>query len=155
VPILEGIIKEAVEEMGEHPAGKILIKPNVVCSTPVVQSAHTHTSVVEATVNVLRTMSPASEITIGESGGMAIPTRLFFRHAGYSSMAKRLRVPLRDFNEERWVRVQLTRAKWHKTMLVAKSLYEANYKVWAPKLKFHNACQITNAIKLKYRNFGP
>jgi hypothetical protein len=63
-------------------------------------------------------------------------------------MAKRLGVPLRDFNEERWVRIRLARAKWHKTMFLAKSLYEANYKIWIPKLKFHNACQITNAIKL-------
>ncbi|MFZ2147656.1 MAG: DUF362 domain-containing protein [Sedimentisphaerales bacterium] len=146
--IIEEIIREGIEELKENPSGKILIKPNVVCSTPVVQSAHTHTSVVEATVNALRRMKAGDEISIGESGGMAIPTRLFFHHAGYSRMARRLGVPLRDFNEERWARVRLTRAKWHKTVFVAKSLYEANYKIWVPKLKFHNACQITNAIKL-------
>jgi uncharacterized protein (DUF362 family) len=147
-PIIERIIEEGIEELKENPSGKILIKPNVVSSTPVVQSAHTHTSVVEAAVNALRRMKAGSETSIGESGGMAIPTRLFFHHAGYSRMARRLGVPLRDFNEERWVRIKLTRAKWHKTMLLAKSLYEANYKIWMPKLKFHNACQITNAIKL-------
>jgi uncharacterized protein (DUF362 family) len=145
---IEGIIKEGIEELKENPKGKILIKPNVVCSTPVVQSAHTHTSVVEATVNALRRMKAGDQISIGESGGMAIPTRLFFHHAGYSRMAKRLAVPLRDFNEERCVRIRLTRAKWHKTMLAAKSLYEANYKIWMPKLKFRNACSITNALKL-------
>lgn len=146
--VIEEIIKEGIEELKENPKGKILIKPNVVCSTPVVKSAHTHTTVIEAAVNVLRRMKAGSEISIGESGGMAIPTRLFFHHAGYSRMAKRLAVPLRDFNEERLVRIRLTRARWHKTILVAKSLYEANYKIWMPKLKFHNACQITNAIKL-------
>jgi uncharacterized protein (DUF362 family) len=145
---IEGIIKEGIEELKEEPRGKILIKPNVVFSTPVVKSAHTHVSVVEAAVNALRRVNAASEITIGESGGMAIPTRLLFHHAGYSRMARRLGVPLRDFNEERWARVKLTRAKWHKTLFVAKSLYEANYKIWMPKLKFHNACQITNAVKL-------
>jgi len=148
VSALEEIIEDGIRELKEEPKGKILIKPNVVCSTPVVQSAHTHTSVVEAAVNVLRRMTTGSEIVIGESGGMAIPTRLFFHHAGYSRMARRLAVPLRDFNEERWVRVRLSRAKWHKTLLVAKSLYEASYKIWIPKLKFHNACHITNAIKL-------
>jgi uncharacterized protein (DUF362 family) len=146
--LLEEMIKEGIEELHEEPKGKILIKPNVVCSTPVVQSAHTHTSVVEATVNVLRRLNAGAQITIGESGGMAIPTRLFFYHAGYSRMAKRLGVPLKDFNEERCVRVKLARARWHKTMLAAKSLYEANYRIWIPKLKFHNACQITNAVKL-------
>ena len=148
VSALEEIIEDGIRELKEEPKGKILIKPNVVCSTPVVQSAHTHTSVVEAAVNVLRRMTTGSEIAIGESGGMTIPTRLFFHHAGYSRMARRLAVPLRDFNEERWVRVRLSRAKWHKTLLVAKSLYEASYKIWIPKLKFHNACHITNAIKL-------
>jgi uncharacterized protein (DUF362 family) len=142
------IIRQGMEELKEEPKGKILIKPNVVCSTSVVQGAHTHTSVVEAAVNALRRLNAGSQITIGESGGMAIPTRLFFHHAGYSRMARRVGVPLKDFNEERCVRVKLARAKWHRTMLLAKSLYEANYRIWMPKLKFHNACQITNAVKL-------
>ena len=146
--MIQKIVEEGIEELGERPAGKILIKPNVVFSTALVKSAYTHTSVIEAIVNVLRKIDARSEVCIGESGGMGIPTRLFFHHAGYSTMARRLGVPLRDFNEERCVRVRLTRAKWHKTMLVARSLYEANYKIWVPKLKFHNACQITNALKL-------
>jgi uncharacterized protein (DUF362 family) len=148
VSSIEKIVGQAIDDLGERPHGKILIKPNVVCSTPVVRSAHTHTAVVEAAVNVLRRRAAGSEISVGESGGMAIPTRLFFHHAGYSAMARRVGVPLRDFNEERWVRIRLGRAKWHKTVFVAKSLYEANYKIWMPKLKFHNACRITNAIKL-------
>jgi uncharacterized protein (DUF362 family) len=145
---VEGIIGESLEELQERPAGRILIKPNVVCSTALVQSAHTHPSVIEGIVAALRRLDPDPHVTIGESGGMAIPTRLFFRHAGYSRMAKRAHVPLKDFNEERWTSVRLSRAKWHKTMFVAKSLHEAQYKIWAPKLKFHNACKITNAIKL-------
>jgi uncharacterized protein (DUF362 family) len=148
VSAIERLVDQAIDDLGERPHGKILVKPNVVCSTPVVRWAHTDTAVVEATVNVLRRRAAGSQITIGESGGMAIPTRLFFYHAGYAAMARRLGVPLRDFNEERWARVRLSRAKWHKTMFVAKSLYEANYRVWMPKLKFHNACRITNAIKL-------
>ena len=148
VPLMEGIIKEGMEELNEKPHGRILIKPNVVCSTQIVKAAHTNPGVVEAMVNVLRRMNRDADLTVGESGGMAIPTRLFFHYAGYTDMAKRIRVPLRDFNEERDIRVKLTKAKWHTTMLVAKSLYEANYKIWMPKLKFHNGCKITNAVKL-------
>jgi uncharacterized protein (DUF362 family) len=154
VPMIEKIIKEGIEELNEKPHGKILIKPNVVCSTKVVQAAHTHPNVIEAMVNVSREMNPNADVTVGESGGMGIPTRLFFHYAGagsgagYTKMAKKARVPLRDFNEERQVRIKLSKAKWHTTMLVAKSLYEANYKIWMPKLKFHNGCKITNAVKL-------
>jgi uncharacterized protein (DUF362 family) len=145
---IEGLIREGMEELREHPEGKILIKPNVVCATSFMKTAHTDSRVVEAMVSVLRKRNPGADITIGESGGMAIPTRLFFHHAGYSEMAKRVGVPLRDFNEERQVRVRLSRAKWHKSMLAAKSLYEAQYKIWMPKLKYHNGCHITNAVKL-------
>lgn len=148
VPAVERLIREGMEELGERPEGKILIKPNVVCATNFMNSAHTDSRVVEAMVSFLRKKAPHAGITIGESGGMAIPTRLFFHHAGYTEMAKRIGVPLKDFNEERQVKVRLSRAKWHKTMFAAKSLYEANYKIWMPKLKFHNGCQITNAVKL-------
>lgn len=148
VPAIKGIIKEGIEELNERPYGKVLIKPNIVCSTKIVQAAHTHPHVVEATVEALREVNPNVHITVGESGGMGIPTRLFFHYAGYTKMAKRARVPLRDFNEERQVKVKLSKAKWHTTMLVAKSLYEANYRIWMPKLKFHNGCKITNAVKL-------
>lgn len=148
VPAIEGIIKEGIEELNEKPQGKVLIKPNVVCSTQIVQAAHTNPIVVEAMINVLRRMSPGADITVGESGGMAIPTRLFFHYAGFTEMAKKIRVPLKDFNEEPQVRIKLSKAKWHTTMMAAKSLYEANYKIWMPKLKFHNGCKITNAVKL-------
>ncbi len=148
VQTMARIIGEGIEELNENPSGKILIKPNVVCSTNVVQAAHTNPAIVEAMVKVLRGRNADADITVGESGGMAIPTRLFFHYGGYLQMAKRIRVPLKDFNEERQVRIKLSRGKWHKTMLAAQSLYEANYKIWMPKMKFHNGCKITNAVKL-------
>ncbi len=148
VSAIEGIIKEGIEELNEKPQGKVLIKPNVVCSTQIVQAAHTNPVVVEAMVKVLRRISPSAHVTVAESGGMGIPTRLFFHYAGFTDMAKKIRVPLQDFNEEPQVRIKLSKGKWHTTMLAAKSLYEANYKIWMPKLKFHNGCKITNAVKL-------
>lgn len=149
VSTLQRVLSEALEELGATPSGKILVKPNVVCATPLIRTAYTHPALVEAVVLALRARAkPGSAVTIGESGGMAIPTRLFFRDAGYTRMARRIQVPLQDFNEERQATVRLERAKWHKTILAAKSLYEADYKVWVPKLKFHNACRITHALKL-------
>jgi hypothetical protein len=57
-------------------------------------------------------------------------------------------VPLVDFNEEQVKVVPLEKAKHHKTMEVAKSLYEAEFKIWMPKLKFHIVTEITNTLKL-------
>ena len=146
---IEGIIRESMQDLAEKPAGRILIKPNVVvANTDYIHHAHTEPSMVEAMVNVLRERDADSDITIGESGGIGMPTRLMFSDSGYLKMAAKLGVPLKNFNMERTKRVSLSKAKWHETMLVAKSLYEADYKIWMPKLKYHIVCQITNALKL-------
>jgi uncharacterized protein (DUF362 family) len=147
--IIQGIIKEAVEELGENPSGKILIKPNVVtANTSYIHHSYTEPRMMEAAVNMLRQRQPTADVTIGESGGIGIPTRLSFAESGYLDIARQLNVPLRNFNIERTKEVTLSKAKWHKTMLLAKSLYEAEYKIWMPKLKYHIVCQITNALKL-------
>jgi len=57
-------------------------------------------------------------------------------------------VPLVDFNEQETVERPLARAKWHKTVKLAKALAEADTKIWCPKLKFHIVTQITHALKL-------
>jgi len=97
---------------------------------------------------VLREMNPNPDITIGESGAIGIPSTLFFKDSGYTDLAKRLNVKLRNFNLEKTVTVNLSHAKWHKTLLVAQSLHDATYKIWMPKLKYHIVCEITNALKL-------
>lgn len=146
---LQGIIREGIEELGEKPAGKILIKPNVVAANKqYIHHSYTGHTVIEALVSVLRESHQAEDITLGESGGIGIPTRLFFRESDYDKLAKRIGVPLVDFNEQQTRRVSLSKAKWHKTLMVAKSLYEAEYKIWMPKLKFHIVVDFTNALKL-------
>ena len=146
---IAGIIREGVQDLGEKPSGKILIKPNVVtANTDYVHHSYTEPRMIEAMVNVLRAREPACDITIGESGAIGVPTRAFFTDSGYRRLAKRLKVPLRNFNTERTREVKLSKAKWHKTMLAAKSLYEADYRIWMPKLKYHVVCQITNVLKL-------
>jgi len=144
-----GIIRESMQDLGEKPSGRILIKPNVVmANSDYVHHAHTEPAVVEAMVDVLRAQEANPDITMGESGGIGMPTRLMFSESGYLELAKRLNVPLKNFNLERTKKIRLSRAKWHKTMLVAKSLCEAEYRIWMPKLKYHIVCQITNALKL-------
>ncbi len=150
IDTIAGIIREGMEELGERPRGRILIKPNVVTANKeYIHHSYTSPVVIESMVNTLRTHYQADgNITIGESGGIGIPTRLFFADSGYRKLSKKLGVRLSDFNEEETRKVALHRAKWHKTMLVAKSLYEADYKIWMPKLKFHIVVDFTNALKL-------
>ncbi len=144
------IIRESMEELGAQPRGRILIKPNVVTANKeYIHHSYTDPAMIESMVGVLRESYGADgNITIGESGGIGLPTRMFFAESDYDKLAKRLNVPLRDFNEEGTHEVVLKKAKLHKTMLMAKSLYEAEYKIWMPKLKFHIVVDITNALKL-------
>ena len=146
---LAAIIGEAMAELGASPRGRILIKPNVVTANKgYIHHSYTEPKMVEAMVRVLRRDGARPAVTVGESGGIAIPTRMFFSASGYYRMAKRIGVPVVDFNEEQTREVALAKAKWHKTMKVAKSLYEADYKIWMPKLKYHIVAEITHALKL-------
>jgi len=146
---IRGIIREGMQELGAGPRGRILIKPNVVTANKgYIHHSYTAPLVVESMIDVLRERDSDARITIGESGGIGIPTRLFFHDSGYFKLARRTGVPVVDFNEQQCVEVELNRAKHHKTMLVAKALHEAEYKIWMPKLKYHIVTQITNALKL-------
>lgn len=146
---IQGIIAEAMADLGAKPAGRILIKPNVVTANrDYIHHSYTEPAVVAAMVNALRGIPGADNITLGESGAIGMPTRMFFKESGFRELSKQLGVPLVDFNEQQTREVTLSRAKLHKTLLVAKSLYEADYKIWMPKLKFHIVTDFTNALKL-------
>ena len=110
--LIQGIIKEAMEELGEKPKGRILIKPNVVTANKqYIFDSYTNRNVTEAMVNVLReSYGAGGNITIGESGGIGLPTRLFFAESDYDKLSKRLNVPLVDLNEEELRTVTLKKA---------------------------------------------
>src|SRR5512137_1510514 len=85
---LAALIREGMQDLGERPSGKILIKPNVVmANTDYVHHSYTEPRVVEAMVGVLRDREAGADITIGESGGIGLPTRLMFTDSGYRRMA--------------------------------------------------------------------
>ena len=146
--LVSGIIRESLEDLGKKPYGKVFIKPNVVSANRgYIFDSYTHPVVVGEAVDAIRAMG-AKNVTVGESGGYGIPSRLFLSEAGYFDMAKKKNVKVVDLNEEKTYRVPFKKGMWHQSMLVAKSLYEADFKVWMPKLKYHICCTVTNALKL-------
>ena len=145
---LKILISQGMAELGLKPVGKVLVKPNVVTANKgYIHHSYTEPTMVEAMVQALRGAG-AEAITIGESGGIGIPTRLFFAESGMQKAADRVGVPLVDFSEEKTCKKKLEKAKWHTSMEVARSLGEADFKVWMPKLKYHIVTDITCAIKL-------
>lgn len=142
------IIHESLDELETTPSGRTFIKPNIVSANKrYIHDSFTHPAVVEAMVEVLRDRE-TRDITIGESGGYGIPSRLFFRESGHREMAERLGVKLVDLNEHPVTEISLEKAAWHKSMLLSNYIRDAQWKVWMPKLKFHIFACITNALKL-------
>ncbi|ACL04168.1 protein of unknown function DUF362 [Desulfatibacillum aliphaticivorans] len=146
--LMGGIIKETVQELGFRFQGKVFIKPNVVTANKkYIHNSFTHPQLTAAMAEVIRKDQPES-LVIGESGGFGIPSRLFFKESGYFDMAKKEGITLLDLNEHPLIKTTLSKAKWHKEMLLSKYIAEADVKVWMPKLKYHIFASITHALKL-------
>ena len=144
---VRAIVAESFQDLGIRPAGKALIKPNVVTANRrYIHHSYTDPRIVAATIDVLREAG-ASRVTVGESGGYGIPSRLFLNEAGYLAM-RRPGVYVVDFNTEACVHLPLTRGVHHQSLLVARSLAEPDFLCWMPKLKYHICCTITCALKL-------
>ena len=147
--LIRGIVRECIEELGEQPHGRTLVKPNVVTANrKYIHHSYTHPSFMEGLVEELKQHTPAENITIGESSGFGVPPGLFLSEAGYFELGRKLGVRVSDFNQEACETVELCKGVAHKSMKVARSVHGADYKVWAPKLKYHICCTITNALKL-------
>ena len=145
--ITRGILAESLQDLGLRPRGKVLIKPNVVSANRgYIHHSYTDPRLVAEAVRFSLT-GGATQVSVGESGGFGIPSRLFLREAGYLDL-KKLGARVVDFNVEPTFPVELSRGLHHRGMLLASSLYEADFLWWMPKLKYHICCTVTCAIKL-------
>ncbi|MEW6076793.1 MAG: DUF362 domain-containing protein [Thermodesulfobacteriota bacterium] len=145
---ISGILNESVRDLGVTFTGNVFIKPNVVTANKkYIHNSYTHPSAVAAMAEIVKG-NAVRRITIGESGGYGIPSRLFLKEAGYYEMARKSGVDLVDLNEHPVVKKPLSRARWHKHILLSRYIAEADVKIWMPKLKYHIFASITNCLKL-------
>ena len=146
---IRGIIREGIEALGEKPRGKVLLKPNLIYAHKRYATfGYTEPRVMEAIVDVLAQIPDVEKITIGERTALTIPTRFTFYSAGYAFLLKKPKVDVCFFDEAELVTFHLKKGTLHKSFELARPLVEADYKVWAPKLKNHSSTKITHAMKL-------
>jgi len=146
---VSAIVEECFQELSIRVGKKVLIKPNVVTANrKYIHHSYTHPGVIEGIVRAVRADDAQPKITVGESSGFGVPPGLFLHEAGYTALCKRLKIRLVDFNQDASAWVKLNRAQLHEGLHLAHSIAEADTKIWAPKLKYHICCQITNALKL-------
>src|SRR6185312_14663396 len=90
---IRAIVAATMQELGLHPTGRTLVKPNLVCAGEPFAHAYTRPEVVEGVLGALkdneRPGSPMTELAVGERCAITIPTRFVFREAGYDAMLER------------------------------------------------------------------
>ncbi len=145
---VRAVLSEVIADLGVEIKGHVFIKPNIVTANrKYIHNSYTHPNFSESVVGELRKLG-LKNLTLGESGGYGIPSRLFFYESGYLDLAKRLNIPLIDLNEDKLQRVELTKGVHHQDMLLAEHIRLADTKIWLPKLKYHIFCSITQSLKL-------
>lgn len=155
-----GLIGKAVGEgmraLGYAPEGKLFVKPNVVFASAggkFGSSAHTNPEFLAATLLSLGNCEGVERVDVGENTGMRIPTRMFYKQAGYYDLIdgikkqSRAKLDLFCIDEERRDKV-FVGGVVHNSVRLARRMVRADSKVYVPKLKCHNVVSMTGAVKL-------
>jgi uncharacterized protein (DUF362 family) len=146
---IRGIVAEGMEELGAKPHGRVLLKPNIVFAHKRYGThAYTNPKVMEAVIDVLAERPEVEKVIIGERTSVYVPTRYHFSQAGYGYLKKKPKVEVCFFDEDELVEVPFEKGTLHKSLKLSRTLVEADYKVYAPKLKSHVTSKITCALKL-------
>ncbi len=146
---IRGIVKEGMEELGAKPHGKVLLKPNLIFAHyRYGQHGFTNPGVIASIIDVVAALPDVEKITIGERTGVGIPTRGVFNMAGYGPLRKKPKVEVSFFDEDALVEFEFKKGTFHKSLKMPRALVEADYKLYAPKLKHHVSTRLTCALKL-------
>jgi uncharacterized protein (DUF362 family) len=146
---IRSIVAEGMEELGAKPYGKVLLKPNVVFAhRRYSRFSYTHPAVIEALLDELAARPEVEKVIIGERTAIYMPTRYSFAVAGYSRFRRKPKVKFCFFDEDALVEVTFKKGSYHKSLRLPRTFVEADYKLYAPKLKHHMTSKLTCAIKL-------
>jgi uncharacterized protein (DUF362 family) len=153
---IRAIVQEGMDTLGYEPSGKVFVKPNCVFASTGGRfgtNAHTNPDLLGATLLALGNAEKVKRVDVGENTGMRIPTRMFYKQAGYYGLIdeikkrSRARVGLFCIDEELRDRVFIGGVV-HNTVRLSRKMARADSKVYVPKLKCHNVVNVTGAVKL-------
>ncbi len=147
---ISGIIREGMEALDVRPAGRVLLKPNVVIAHPeVFPHAFTRAEFLDGALSAVKARAEdAAEIAVGERSGITVPTRFNFRNAGYPEVLKRHRVKVYYFDETRQVAVPINaKGALRDRLFVPAPVAACDFLVNLPKFKAHPWCKMTLSLK--------
>jgi len=151
--IIRKIIAEGMDELGieKTARNRITIKPNVVMAHhKLAPSAFTRPEFLDGLIGSLQTLQgPSTKITIAEKTGAGIPTSRMFRRAGYTQLKKQHGIKLLPLEEDKKIRIPLSKGTLHKSIKTGISITNNDFLVYAPKLKSNVLSHgLTAALKL-------
>ncbi|HJX35905.1 MAG TPA: DUF362 domain-containing protein, partial [Dehalococcoidales bacterium] len=150
VPTIRTIIREGLQQLKIQPAGRTLLKPNLVSSGNLFDHAYTRAEFTEGVLLALRDVDNGgmTELAVGERSGITIPSRYAFTGAGYDRMLRRLKVKRYCFDEEQQVEYPLHHeGRLRDYIFIPKVLTKTDYFINCPKFKAHPWTTVTFSMK--------
>ncbi len=145
------IVREGIEELGLKPAGRTLVKPNLVAAGDMFPHAYTRPEVGEGVLLALRDTAgeAMTELAVGERCGITVPTRFAFRDSGWDGMLKKVPGTKRYcFEEVEQVEIPLSHPQRLRDYLFTpEPVARADFFVNCPKFKAHPWTTVTFSLK--------
>ena len=148
--LIAGIVREGMEELGVRPAGRVLLKPNVVLAERTFfPYPFTRSEFLEGVIMATREVAgDVRELAVGERSGITIPTRYCFENAGYPPILKKHRVKTYYFDESKQVPFSLSGEENLRDLIfVPKPIAECDFLINLPKFKAHPWTRLTLSLK--------
>ncbi len=140
------LLLEGMEELGVHPYGRTMLKPNCVIAHPeLFPHSYTRKEFLEGAVIATNTVSEnLKELSIGERSGITVPTRFCFKNAGYDELIEKYRLNAYYFDECRNVGVPLKNpSRLREKVFVPEPVANCDFLINLPKFKAHPWTKIT------------
>lgn len=151
VEAIRRIVREGIAELGLAPAGRTLVKPNLVAAGELFPHAYTRPEVGEGVLRALQDTGGAAitELAVGERCGITVPTRYAFRDSGWDAMLKGVPQAKRYcFEEEEQVEIPLSHPQRLRDYLFTpEPVARADFFVNCPKFKAHPWTTVTFSLK--------
>jgi len=151
-------IKKAIEKSlnllnfnFERNVDRIVIKPNMCYYYHPSTGDVTDPQFVSVLIDVLREkLAKNPEISIVESDASAMKCKYAFRMLGYDKMAEEKGVELVNLSQEKNRVVDIEISNWYFRFHIPEIIYECNFFVNVPKIKYMDDVKITCALKNVY-----
>lgn len=124
-----------------RPGDKVLIKPNFVAPF---FHAVTSFDILEAIISIVKDYG--GKPILGESSGFEFDTEKTFKILGVHDFAKKMKVPLINFDRTEFVSIELEKG-FSKNVEIPRIVFESDLIINVPKLKRHNLTKATIGIK--------